>query len=420
MPHQVPSAAAPPPMAALTAPALSPAEALARQQRRQRAEQERALGRLSGLLQKLQAAERAVLLSSQHARLAQYHDVLLCCAEADCTVGGPGSGAEQLALAEGAGTEQQLRQEAGEHTSSSVCVSPFASPATQAAGLEHSSSHAPVAGPSGSGSQLGTGRQQPELPLLWEWRSELSGELPVSCVAFNRAAPGLVAVGYGKLEYAVESAGLLAVWSLASPCHPVWHAPTPCGVSALDWSGKAPSCLAAGFFDGSLGLYDVRSAGGSRARPLACAPPAGPSGGGHSEPVWQLRHVPKAADLGEEMLVSVSSDGRVLQWAHAQGLEATELLTLQRPQPSGGGAAGGRQLGGKEAQVRTPRTCGRLHCTCWLSFAGSAPADCTFSNAIHHPPATHCLVHAGRGCPRCLRGLPGASCGRHLLCLQPR
>ncbi|PRW45097.1 wd repeat-containing 78 [Chlorella sorokiniana] len=210
------------------------------------------------------------------------------------------------------------------------------------AGPEASSSlrQPPAAAQSGSVSQLGTGRQQAELPLLWEWRSDLSGELPVSCLAFNRAAPGLVAVGYGRLEFGVEGAGLLAVWSLANPTHPVWHAPTPCGVSALDWSSKAPSCLAAGFFDGSLALYDVRSTGGSHARPVARAPPAGPSGGGHSEPVWRLCHVPKASDPGEEMLVSVSSDGRVLQWAHAQGLEASELLTLRRAQASGREAQG--------------------------------------------------------------------------------
>lgn len=332
MPHQMPAAAA---AAAPAVPVLSPAEALARQQRRQQAEQERALARLPGLLQKLQAAERAVLLSAQHAKLAQYHDVLLCQAEAARDAAGQaGMGAEGAA----AGSGLLPQQEAAGHTHPEGASS---------------SRRPPVAAHGGSASQLGSGRQQPELPLLWEWRSELTGELPVSCLAFNPAAPGLVAVGYGRLEYSVAGAGLVSVWSLANPTHPVWHAATSCGVSALDWSGKAPSCLAAGFFDGSLALFDVRSTSGGRARPLARAPPAGPLGGGHAEPVWRLRQVPKASDPGEEMLVSVSSDGRVLQWTHAQGLEASELLTLRRAQPSG---AAGQQRGPDAAQVRGVKT----------------------------------------------------------------
>ena len=352
MPQHLPAAAAGAATAAPAPQALSPPEALARQQRRQQAEQQRALARLPGLLQKLQVAERAVLLGSQHAKLAQYHAVVSCRAEVDSSDDPP-------AAAECGAADVCPQQEAvGEAHPGRTSCSPSASPAApaRAAGPRVSSTH-PVAGHGGSSSQLGTGRQHAELPLLWEWRSELSGELPVSCLAFNRAAPGLVAVGYGRLEFGVESAGLLAVWSLTSPCHPVWHAPTPCGVSALDWSGKAPSCLAAGFFDGSLALYDVRGASGSQARPLARAPPAGPSGGGHAEPVWQLRYVPKASDPGEEMLLSVSSDGRVLQWAHAQGLDASELLTLRQAQPGGGGAAAGKlQAPGKEGQVRV-RVC---------------------------------------------------------------
>lgn len=78
MPQQLPAAAAGTAAAAPAPPALSPAEALARQQRRQQAEQQRALACLPGLLQKLQVAERVVLLGSQHAKLAQYHAVVPC------------------------------------------------------------------------------------------------------------------------------------------------------------------------------------------------------------------------------------------------------------------------------------------------------------------------------------------------------
>jgi hypothetical protein len=49
----------------------------------------------------------------------------------------------------------------------------------------------------------------------------------------------------------------------------------------------------------------------------------------------------------EEMLVTAASDGRVLEWKHAQGLERTELLQLKRQQSSSASRLGhpGSQVG---------------------------------------------------------------------------
>lgn len=41
------------------------------------------------------------------------------------------------------------------------------------------------------------------------------------------------------------------------------------------------------------------------------------SSGAHSDPVWQLRWVDRGAEA-EEVLVSVSTDGRVCQWSTSQ------------------------------------------------------------------------------------------------------
>jgi WD40 repeat protein len=150
---------------------------------------------------------------------------------------------------------------------------------------------------------------------------------------------------------------VLAVWSLANPSYPVWHAATASGVSSLGWSAKAPGTLAAGFHDGGLATYDVSSSGpvggmaGKGAEPVAQAPPAGAGAGaraGHAEPVWRVAYVPQAADTSEEMLVSVSGDGSVFEWKHGQGLERTELLRLKRTQRSvqGGPSAPSGSSGG--------------------------------------------------------------------------
>ena len=86
-----------------------------------------------------------------------------------------------------------------------------------------------------------------------------------------QASPGLLAVGYGQLEYSVAAPGLVAFFSLANPGQPVWTLATPCGVSALDWSARS-GALAAGFFDGSVAVYDVRA---RNPAPLARVPPTG-------------------------------------------------------------------------------------------------------------------------------------------------
>lgn len=318
-------------------PQLSPAEALAREQRRQKAEQERALARLPGLLQRLQAAERAVLLNLQHPRLARYHAVQLC----RCPLEAAGA-----VSAGGAQAGTSIRDSQGEEQAAEGGKA-AAAPADSSAG--HLLAAAGTSDGTPASASRCSGRQ--ELALLWDWSSELCADLPVSCLAFNPAAPGLLAVGYGRLELGSEGAaaagGLVAVWSLANPAHPLWHAQTPVGVSAVDWSGKAAACLAVGFFDGGLALHDVRAQG---SRPVARAPPAGPGGasGGHAEPVWRLRHVPRPSDPAEEMLVSVSSDGRVLEWKHAQGLERGELLRLKR-QPGAATTAARQHLLGTAA-----------------------------------------------------------------------
>ncbi|KAL4448518.1 hypothetical protein ABPG75_005737 [Micractinium tetrahymenae] len=369
-------------------PQPTAAELAAAAARRQKAEQERALAQLPGLVQRLQVAEKAVLVNLQHAKLARYHCVQYCPAEPQQEPADGGAGSTQEAGAPlflPAGRRRMTRRRpagpstavaAAEVAAEGTLPEGIAAVAAGAAGA--SEPPTPGAPFSGGPSPMVTSRQpQPELQLLWSRQSELTEELPVSCLAFNRAAPGLLAVGYGRLEYAVSSAGLVAVWSLANPTHPLWHATTACGVSALDWSGRSAGTLAVGFFDGSLALYNVRSGSSSGAsagrgrgssssesssttKPLARAPPgcaAGGSGGGHAEPVWRLRFVPKAADSGDEMLVSISSDGRLLEWKHAQGLERTELLRLKRQH----GSAAARRLQGpaKEAQASAEGYLGR-------------------------------------------------------------
>lgn len=70
-----------------------------------------------------------------------------------------------------------------------------------------------------------------------------------------------------------------------------------------------PSPCPVGFYDGAVAIYDVR--GCATAEPLYAA---AHGAGKHTEPVWKLKWVDRGQDRGEQ-LVSISTDGRVTQWA---------------------------------------------------------------------------------------------------------
>lgn len=90
-------------------------------------------------------------------------------------------------------------------------------------------------------------------------------------------------------------------------------------MTSLDFSLHNPNLLACGFFDGRIAIYDVRR---KEDEPVL---DNGDLTGKHRDPIWELRWVER--ERGEEgrgeMLVSVSTDGRVTMWLVRKGLEFT-------------------------------------------------------------------------------------------------
>ena len=175
---------------------------------------------------------------------------------------------------------------------------------------------------------------------LWDFICDETRGRDVTCVAWNRLAPDVLAVGYGPAEAngrrarrrrgARERAdGLVAFWSLKNPEHPEWHFATPFGVTALDFSPTQHNLLAVGLHDGTVSVYDARVPGTNA--------PFLRSGGGvpgkHSDPVWQVSWARGGGDSGDKdasALVSISTDGRVTQWRLEKGLEHVDLMRLTR------------------------------------------------------------------------------------------
>jgi hypothetical protein len=118
---------------------------------------------------------------------------------------------------------------------------------------------------------------------LWTFGcAETSGH-NVSSLAWNPVATDVLAASYGQFDFAEQRAGLVALWALQTPHHPLrlWHFPS--GATALAFSRLQPHLLAVGLYSGMVGVYDVRSA-----EPKAVCE-SHPITGKHNEPVWQVR-----------------------------------------------------------------------------------------------------------------------------------
>ncbi|KAK1942870.1 WD repeat-containing protein 78 [Phytophthora citrophthora] len=229
---------------------------------------------------------------------------------------------------------------------------------------------------------IGTGRSDPKqvLEQLWTFRCELTKDRAVSCLAWNTANEDLLAVSYARTEPFNPSGlgdstpspangpnkpgqtsqppgsgekrdGLVLFWSLTNPEYPerIYHLPV--SVTSIDFSTAHPYLLAAGFADGVVAIYDTRkddstatpstgattTPGDDTALKHVPVPIATSSGmsGKHLDAVWQVRWVARG---GGESVVSVSSDGRVVEWSLKKGLSYSDLMTLKRsPNPLLGG-----------------------------------------------------------------------------------
>lgn len=175
--------------------------------------------------------------------------------------------------------------------------------------------------------------------------SDLVRGRTVTCMAWNAENTDLLAVGYGRVDFVEDSAptaavagggksdlneeelasGLVLFWSIRNPGFPEKVLHTPHAVTALDFSRRNTTLLAVGFYNGDIAVYDVR-------READWEKPMESSIGmpdSHSDPVWQVKWLAKGHDRTES-LISISTDGNVLQWSLKKGLLVSLLMQLKR------------------------------------------------------------------------------------------
>ena len=176
--------------------------------------------------------------------------------------------------------------------------------------------------------------------LFSYYNADLVQGRSVTAMVWNKVNQDLLAVGYGKLDTFLDASkpgeevdetlqgGLVLFWSLRNPEYPEKVLRTPSPVTSLEFSRLSPTLLAVGLASGDVCVYDVRREGADWSLPVESSLQMA-TGSGHTDSVWQVKWVPRGAERLEK-LISISSDGRVLEWSIKKGFTVACLMRLAR------------------------------------------------------------------------------------------
>uniref|UniRef100_A0A3B3TZ99 Dynein axonemal intermediate chain 4 n=1 Tax=Poecilia latipinna TaxID=48699 RepID=A0A3B3TZ99_9TELE len=223
----------------------------------------------------------------------------------------------------------------------------------------------------------------PTLEPLWTFVSPLTRGHNITCMTWNKKNPDILAVGYVGGSSGNPQPGLICCWSLKNlvwservfSCHS--------SVTCLEFSSSNPSHLAIGMYDGSVAIYNVQVGDDT-----ACIANSRDCAKRHTQPL-QL-----SGEEREEVLVSVSGDGRITKWLILHNdFNCVDLMILKRSSGQGRkqSIGGGRKQsigGGRKQSIGGGRK---------QSIGGGHMHKCSLSNSDHfldtyckHPsPVTH-------------------------------
>lgn len=168
--------------------------------------------------------------------------------------------------------------------------------------------------------------QEGTLLPLWKFSYEKSKRMAVTSLSWSPKYVDLFGVGHGSYDFLKQSNGMLTMYTLKNPSSPEYVCETESGVMCLDFHPEHPNFIAAGFYDGSVGVYSVVTP----ANKIELMYQSTAKTGKHTDPVWQVKW--QKDDLDNNMnFFSVSSDGRITQWTIVKSeLRYTDIITLKQ------------------------------------------------------------------------------------------
>ncbi|KAL0211997.1 hypothetical protein RCL1_005623 [Eukaryota sp. TZLM3-RCL] len=153
----------------------------------------------------------------------------------------------------------------------------------------------------------------------------------VTAISFNPFYPDLVAISLGSLDFSLQGGGCVVLFSLKSPSFPLSLYRIDSGVLCLSWNRAQPTLLAAGMYNGSIGVFDCSTPTSIKLIRRSTA-----SMGKHSDPCWSvdwLSSINSQVDVEDVVsnfaVVSAGTDGRLLSWDLLKnGLLRKEIIDL--------------------------------------------------------------------------------------------
>ncbi|KAF8821613.1 WD domain, G-beta repeat-containing protein [Cardiosporidium cionae] len=153
-----------------------------------------------------------------------------------------------------------------------------------------------------------------------------------SCLDWNPIYPDIIAVGYASLwPSTLEKkgqhwqGGFILIWSMKNVFMPERTIETPSGVMSLEFSFQNPYLLAAGLQNDRVMAWELRN---DATIPVLDATHR-ESQIGPAESIFDLKWVDKGPDsIPRELLTTLSSDGKIIQWNLSSGVFIVETSCL--------------------------------------------------------------------------------------------
>lgn len=149
-------------------------------------------------------------------------------------------------------------------------------------------------------------------------------KLSVTSVQWSPKYDDLFACSFGSYDFAKQSYGLVALYTLKNPSFPAFTYEVDVGVMCLDQNKDYPNMIAVGLYDGTIAVYNIMN---KSEEPLyRCS-----TNIKHTDPVWSIKwQYEQVEGPFQVSIISISSDGLIKRWRVIKSeLEAETILTLE-------------------------------------------------------------------------------------------
>jgi len=144
-------------------------------------------------------------------------------------------------------------------------------------------------------------------------------------MCWNPRYKDMFAVAYGSYDFLKPVSGLICCFTIKNPTWPEYSFTTEAGVMCIDFHPTQPALIAAGCYDGTVMVFDIRYK--QTNKPIYQSTVRTSK---HTDPVWQVKWENKDDTAKNQSFFSISSDGRVVSWNLMKNkLEPEEVTKLK-------------------------------------------------------------------------------------------